>query len=106
MLHPAADPSTRIGAGDGTIRNRDQLDSLGDVLEAIAIEALQRETPRWLERQEARRVRIVVGGPVAAATRAAIDRLEAELTSTLGRAALSLDAPYDDERRRVELGLD
>ncbi len=105
MIQSAAPSSARTDDAKAAVRSRDHVAWLGAVLEAIALEALARETPRWLDPPEGRRIGWVIGQPVAEATHAAIDRLEAELARALERGP-DLHRRADDERRRAEFGLD
>lgn len=106
MDHPVTASSAWTDDDMSAVRSREHLARLGDVLEAIAIEALGRETPRTIGAIEVRRIRAVIGDPVAAAADAAIDLLAADLASARAGDWPALRSRSDDERRRVELGLD
>jgi hypothetical protein len=87
-------------------RSRDHVDRPGDVPDVIALDALGRGNPRRPGPPGGSHPRSVIGGPVAAATDAAIERLVAELTRELDGEVLDLHRWVDDERRRAEFGYD
>jgi hypothetical protein len=106
MAHPATTAPSRTDHVAAAARSRDHVDRLGDVLEVIALDALGRGNPHWPEPPGGSRPRSVIGGPVAAATDAAIERLVAELTREFDGEVLDLHRRVDDERRRAEFGYD
>jgi hypothetical protein len=106
MMNPAAASSAPSQDVSAAVRSRDHVTRLSEVLEVIALEALGRDRPMWLQAPEGTRVRSAIGEPVAAATGVAIDRLAAELASVLERGIPDSRRHLDDERRRTELGYD
>ena len=97
MVHPAVHSPTMTVHVNGAERSRHRVSRLAAVIEVMALESLERETPGWRAAHDGRHVDPVIH---------AVDRFAAEMARELERGILVMDRGPDEERRRVEFGYD
>jgi hypothetical protein len=106
MVHPATTSSAPLGEVDAAVRSGDHVAWLSDVLRVIALEAIGPGPAGLHDVPQGTPASAAIREPVAAATRAAVERLTVELTRAVDRGVAAYAPWPDDEQRRAELGYD
>ena len=99
-------PLMHLGDIGARLRQEGHHALLDDVLHAVVVDVLGSDSRVALAGEEWRRIEDAIRGPVVAAATAAIERLAADLETSLSHGLPELVRRLGDHRLRAEMGYD